>query len=351
MSTRPHTPMAFRLVEDTGVKHLPMRHSGRRQALGVLLGGLFLLGLGTPHLVQAQEKKVPTEAANAGFTTLAQSWDFSKPLYAVQSNWYDCNGSLPNVLFHQGNPGVSLKNPCNVFQINDGGVTVMDFQYLTSYEGNGFSGQFNQIGGQTFDNFNNTVSIDFPNMFIETVARVARTYSTPQNLGGPNDVWTWSTLRAPTGGTYALEMDVFELYEDQGGFGNASFFNHDNRSGGFNWTSYGTNHLPSSWSPTAYHKYGMLLTSDGATEIYGCSFVDDIFQGCQAANAASDTALFTSRNRIIASAGSNSATAAANIDLDIQYINVYSCANWKAQMCNGSALFNSGGLTYWHLRK
>lgn len=69
MSTRPHTPMAFRLVEDTGVKHLPMRHSGRRQALGVLLGGLFLLG----HLVQAQEKKVPTEAANAGFTTLAQS--------------------------------------------------------------------------------------------------------------------------------------------------------------------------------------------------------------------------------------------------------------------------------------
>ena len=110
MSTRPHMPMACRLVEDAGLKHLPMGRSGRRQALGVLLGGLFLLGLGTPHPVQAREK-VPTEAANAGFTTLAQSWDFSKPLYAVQSNWYDCDGSLPNVLFHQGNPGVSLKNP------------------------------------------------------------------------------------------------------------------------------------------------------------------------------------------------------------------------------------------------
>jgi len=95
----------------------------------------------------------------------------------------------------------------------------------------------------------------------------------------------------------------------------------------------------------------MLITSDGATEIYGCSFVDDIFQGCRAAQAASDAGLFTSRNRIIVSAGSNSATAAANIDLDIQYINVYSCANWKTQMCNGSALFNSGGITYWHLRK
>ena len=341
MSTRPHTPMAYRLVEGTGVKHLPMRRSGRRQALGVLLGGLFLLGLGTPHPAQAREK-VPTEAANAGFTTLAQSWDFSKPLYAVQSNWYDCNGSLPNVLFHQGNPGVALKNPCNIFQTNDGGVTVMDFQYLTSYEGNGFSGQFNQVGGQTFSNFTNTVSVDFPNMYIETEARVARTYGAPQNSGGPNDVWTWST------NGHALELDVFELYEDQGGFGNAGVAPHDTVGGGFTWTSYGTNHLPAGWKPTDYHRYGMLLTSDGVTQTYGCSFVDDIFQGCQPTNPATVPALFTSRNRIIASAGSNSATAAANIDLHIKYINVYSCANWKAQMCNGSALFNSGGLTYWH---
>jgi hypothetical protein len=146
-------------------------------------------------------------------------------------------------------------------------------------------------------------------------------------------------------------MDVFELYEDTGGFGNASFCSHNTGAYDCNWTSYGTNNLPAGWKPTDYHKYGMLLTSDGATEIYGCSFVDDIFQGCQAARAASAPGLFMSRNRIIASAGSNSATAAANIDLYIQYINVYSCANWEAQMCNGSALFNSGGLTYWHLRK
>jgi hypothetical protein len=82
---------------------------------------------------------VPTEAANAGFATLAQSWDFSQPLYASQTNWYDCNGALPSVLFHQGNPGVALNNPCNVFQFNDDGTPVMDFQYLTSYEGHGFS--------------------------------------------------------------------------------------------------------------------------------------------------------------------------------------------------------------------
>ena len=49
--------MAYRLVEDTGVKHLPMRHSARRQALGVLLGGLFLLSLGAPQAVQADAYK------------------------------------------------------------------------------------------------------------------------------------------------------------------------------------------------------------------------------------------------------------------------------------------------------
>jgi hypothetical protein len=149
-------------------------------------------------------------------------------------------------------------------------------------------------------------------------------------------------------------MDVFELFADQGGFGNASFTNHNNGVGGFTWTSYGTNNLPPGWLPTDYHKYGMLITSDGATEVYGCSFVDDRFQGCNAANAASDTGMFTSRNRIIASAGSNAGTAAVNLDLNIKYINVYTCANWQgangdaSHMCNGTTLYNSGGLTYWH---
>jgi hypothetical protein len=77
-------------------------------------------------------------------------------------------------------------------------------------------------------------------------------------------------------------------------------------------------------------------------------FVDDLLQGCGAAGASSTPALFTARNRIIIGAGSNSATASANIDMNVKYVNVYSCANWATQMCNGSILFNSGGLTYWH---
>jgi hypothetical protein len=339
-------------VEVTRVPALPRKGTGEvfmkklfLAAVALLFAPSFAHSADLSVQVVPATPSIPAAARNAGFTTLAQSWDFSQPLYAVQSNWYDCSGvtfSNPAQLFHQGNPGVVLNNPCNVNQIDDGGVTVMDFQYLTSYEGNGFNGQFNQVGGQTADQ-NGNVSIDFPNMYIETVARVARTFGAPNNSGGPNDVWTWSD---PPG--CPLEIDVFELYEDQGGFGNASAHSWCTGATAYRWQSYSPNNLPAGWKPTDYHKYGTLLTSDGATETYACGFVDDILQGCGPLNAASQPSSFTARNRVIASAGSNAATAAANIDLDIQYINVYSCGNWKTQMCNGPALFNSNGLIYWH---
>ena len=319
---------------------------------------VLILGISTAHaqaapaanlsveIVPASGSSVPSEAAEAGFTTLAHSWDFSQPLYATLSNWYDCSGtdfSNPAQLFHQGNPGVSLVNPCNVNQVNDGGTLVMDYQWLTSYGSVSFGGQFNQVGGQTADQ--NTVSIDFPNMYIETVARVTRTFGQPANSGGPNDVWTWGD---PPG--CPIEIDVFELYEDQGGFADGSAHSWCTGQDAYRWFSYSdpNGHLPPGYAVTDYHKYGTLLTSDGSTEIYACGFVDDRLQGCGGVNAASNSASFTTRNRVIASAGSNSATAAANIDMDVKYINVYSCANWATQMCNGSTLYNSGGLTYWH---
>jgi hypothetical protein len=307
--------------------------------------GTAQAGSGTANLsVNIQPPpSAPSEAIAAGFTTLAKSWDFSQPTYATLSNWYDCSGtdfSNPSQLFHQGNPGVTLINPCNVNQVNDGGVLVMDYQWLTSYGNVSFGGQFNQVGGQT-SNGNNT-SIDFPNMYVETVARVTRTFGTPQNSGGPNDVWTWSD---PS--NCQIELDVFELYEDSGGFSDAGALNY---CGTYivNWQSYNPNNLPPGYAVTDYHKYGALWTSDGATESYICLFVDDRLQGCGAVGVGSNTVQYTLRNRIIISAGSNAGTAAANIDMNVKYVNVYSCANWASQMCNGSTLFNSGGLTYWH---
>jgi hypothetical protein len=323
-----------------------------RNMIRTLFFGAALLVPGVPYAANpsasfsdqsvpsGSDSAIPAEAQAAGFTTLAANFDFSQSSYATQSNWYDCDGSLPNLLWHQGNPGVSLNNPCNVYQVLDGSNTVMDFEWLSSYPNLYPGGQFNQVGGQTYNNFNATQGLSFPNMYIETVARVARTFDQPANSGGPNAVWTWDV--GYTSG-HTLEMDVFELYEDQGAFGDGG----DSYS---HWFSYKTNNLPRGWSPTTYHKYGALLTSDGATSRNTCYFVDDFLQGCGALPANN----FTARNVIIASAGSNYATASENIDLYVQYIRVFSCSSWQgspgdaAHMCNGSRLYNSNGLTYWH---
>jgi hypothetical protein len=212
----------------------------------------------------------------------------------------------------------------------------MDVQYLTSYNNTGKSGQFNQVGGQTFNIFNGAVSQNFGNMYIETTARLARSYPGNANAGGPNDVWTWDD-----GPNHHLEIDVFELYEDQGGFGNAG-------TSHVHWYSYSTNNLPSGWAPTSYHKYGALLTSDGATARNVCMFVDDILQGC----GVEDAANFDVRNRIIMSAGSNQGAAAENIDLLVQNIKVYSCSDWQTSMCNGATQFNGTqngqSFVYWY---
>jgi hypothetical protein len=82
--------------------------------------------------------------------------------------------------------------------------------------------------------------------------------------------------------------------------------------------------------------------------MYICYFVDDRLQVCGPVGVGGNTIQYTLRNRIIVSAGSNSGNAAANIDMNVKYVNVYSCAQWATGMCNGSQLFSSGGLTYWH---
>jgi hypothetical protein len=162
-------------------------------------------------------------------------------------------------------------------------------------------------------------------MYIETTARIARSDTTaPANSGGPSDVWTWDD-----GPDHHLEIDVFELYADQGGFGNGG-------TSHVHWFSYANNNLPAGWKPTDYHKYGALLTSDGATGRNVCMFVDDILQSC----GDEDAANFNIRNRMIIAGGSNSANTDQNLDLLIQDIKVYSCASWATEMCNGTTKVN-----------
>jgi hypothetical protein len=287
---------------------------------------------------------VPTEAANAGFTTLAANFDFSQPLYATQSNWLDCVGTNNSLPWHKGSPGVTNTVPCNVHQVVDPvtGQTVMDLQRLLSYNGppigvtNGEAIQTCSDGG---DKWGGTCTA-FPYMYLETVYRIDAA-STHQNGG----VYTWQT--SPGGSSdQPLEFDLGELYNTT--FGSNGYHNYINNNAAFFWDSNpGDNNLPPGWSPTTYQKYGMLITSDGRTSVMACSFVGDRLQKCY--NVGAQSPQYANLNWLVAAIGDDATNAInATINLYIQYIRVWTCANRTTTTCNGSTLFNSGGLTYWH---
>jgi hypothetical protein len=94
-----------------------------------------------------------------------------------------------------------------------------------------------------------------------------------------------------------------------------------------------------------YHKYSVLVTSDGATVRYACMFIDDMLQGAGCGLASNNP---TERSWIAASAGSNAGTATENSDFNVQYIRIWSCAEWRNSNCNGSTLYNNKGLIFWH---
>ena len=287
---------------------------------------------------------VPAAAQAAGFTTLAANYDFSQPFYATQSNWLDCGANNDSLPWHVGNPGISLTEfPCNINQRADPvtGDTVMDFQYLTSYNSYGQTGQFNTIGAQTINNGTGTVTVSFPNFYVEAAYRVGPPYCGSHNAGGPNGVWSWGTVGP-------LEMDFTELWTSDCGYGDAAGANHANNSPLPGYASYQPNNLPPGWIQTAYHRYGTLLTSDGSTSAKACFFVDDILQSPACGEANFTPGQYASRNYLIASATNLTPPLPQNIDLYIKYIRVWSCASWATGHCDGSTLFDNGSLRYWH---
>jgi hypothetical protein len=296
---------------------------------------------------------VPAEAAAAGFTHCVANFDFSRPEYATLSDWFDCDGSNPNVLWHSGSAGVPFVNPCNIHQKLDAvaNQNVMNFEWLTKYDDNGYNQagiyQANQVGGQTFNNWTGSSTLTVGNYYVETVNRVEGPVCVrcPPSSGGPNDVYMWGYYGTPDGG--GLEVDVNE--SNTIGFAAGNCSGCANSDYGY-WTSWGPNQsrLPSGYSVFDYHTYGALLTSDGATNKYVCMWVDHTLQndsGCQIAGYD----YFDNRSSLLASAGSNAGTATRNIAFDVQYISVWSCDAYQASMCNGTTLVTGdNGLTYWY---
>ncbi len=309
----------------------------------------------------AVNPSVPAVAQAAGFTTLAGNYDFSSPAYAdPNTNWIDCGNNDNSKIWHAASPGVNSIN-CNIHQKVDpgDGSTVMNLHLGTSDGcGGGFTFPFCSVSIQTQNNSNKFATAAFPNMYVETVNRVENTYNNGGGYNGAHAVWTWWAGAGPD----AYEADIDELQVDQGGYGNDGIPNW--AAGGSpppgitGWTSYAPNNasVPAGYSPVPYHKYGMLLTSDGSSSIYACWFIDDRLQSpCQAVPSVVSTE-YTARHIMIMTVYGSAGGQASIIDrdLDVKYIKVYTCAGWTPTqgsavgMCNGSTLFNDGNLIYWH---
>ena len=184
-----------------------------------------------PITIPSSDPTPPTEAAAAGFMKLAANYDFSQPLYAVQSNWLDCTNTNASVAWHQGSPGLTGALPCNINQATDPstGGTVLDLKYLASYVSTyGQTGNNNYVTMQTVtkggDQQGGTVTASFPYMYVESVYRIDQKYSTGGNTSGPNGVWDWQTTLGVSG-DQPLEFDYGEIYGSSNGFGEAGIHN------------------------------------------------------------------------------------------------------------------------------
>ena len=292
---------------------------------------------------------VPAAAQAAGFTTLAYDADFSQPFYATQSNWLDCGARGGSQNWHSGMPGISSKLPCDVNQGTDPvtGEKTLIFTYQPSYDHLG-SGLENQVSMQTLG------SLTFPNMYLEVISRADGLASGGSfGSGIVEGLWTWQT-------TTGLELDIWEGSTccagsfPGGGVSNGNAGNWSPKSGGIVWSNYGNNHLPAGYDMTQYHKYAELLTSDGASKVYVCTYVDDILQEpCTDMNVSG--AQFAYRNWLIMSMGNGDDAATGHLyHMYNKSVRVWSCPSWNGQpgdpshMCNGTSLYNNNGLTYWH---
>jgi hypothetical protein len=289
---------------------------------------------------------VPAAAQAAGFATLAANWDFSQPAWAEpNTNWLDCAANNDALTFHVGSPGIPLMLPCNMHQATDPvtGDTVLNGQYLQSYNGLGLTGQQNQVAFQTYNIGTGHTSLSFPQFYVEVEQRVNAPYCGGHNSGGPTGFYTWGVPDPP------LEMDFTELWMSDCGYGNAGFINHQNGATA-GWESFKSNNLPPGWVQTDYHRYGLLFTSDGSTSAYICGFVDDRLQYCGNANLSASQ--FTARNIIVYGVTDIAPPALADLNHYTRHFRVWSCSNWSSQQCNGSTLFSGTQdgvtLTYWH---
>ena len=176
----------------------------------------------------------------------------------------------------------------------DTGVTpntlAVDLPYLVTdqrYAGHAFMVSASQAATSFTDP---NLVFDVPSgIYVEVVQRDnVNTVSVNPNAAANSDFFLWATAQwILANGNTTLEEDVTETFADPrytvfgssdhswpccGAAGNGSVW-------GLNGI-FGSASLPAGFQTSDYHKYAMLLTTNGVDTVHMCGYVDDVFYGC-----------------------------------------------------------------------
>jgi hypothetical protein len=223
-------------------------------------------------------------------------------------------------------------------------------------------------------NVNDGLTNDYPmGAYIEYVSRDNIADVLVNSVGQANaDFFLWGAQGWIQGSSPVLEDDIHETFKDPGwsvyGGGMFNWFaggDHGNVNYG---TIFVTNTLPPSFKTSDYHKYAMLITTDGSSSIYRCSWVDDVFWACSegvppyaAVGAQPDNIGSVAQRNVIAIWSGNlnnqdntscpgTATWCINSDIHhwIKSVKVYTCADWRRgstgqnPTCKGGSTLTTG---------
>lgn len=305
--------------------------------------------------------QVPPPAAAAGLSTQVLNADFSQPSYANLANWLDgCGGPTTGVrwaytLYLDGNR-THGQPPCSrIDQEIDSsiGKNVLHFQarngdssYPSDPNGqNGINLSWPQAAGAQ-----GTVTIGIE-MYVKILFKLSSASLTqtpvPPHIGS-NAYYVMNFFGVSnTGPATWIEPDFLEVIANSNtgsgwiyGDGTIEFspgdcFSLQNCLGLFSSPPSGL-----TVDETAYHTIGSLLTSDG-TQFAKCYYLDgeDAAHklGCWKFTARTPSDL-TAVNQTI-TLGIGQTDLVNNVDLYVQNVQVWMCANWQTQACTGTLVY------------
>jgi hypothetical protein len=306
---------------------------------------------------------LPAPAVAAGYTTCAANYDFSTATdfttngntynFSNIATWLGCSGQNTALWWTSSynSPGTA---PCSDFNIiNDStiGTNVLDMAFSAADANNSVSATTMSMGNGGWGGATPAQTNNFPQgIYLEYALEILPADINPYDTNNGGD---------PKCATHYCEQFGFFSLDTSGPFNEWDVIESDTGSSGNSAKAYsGGNTDWESYSPApnnefSWHTYGMLLTTDGATGIAKCNYVDG---NHTTSGSASSTGCYehwdgvgsgfqyAARQYFGLMLGAQEfqecyfggACAAPTVTqhMHVKYIRIFTCAGWASGQCN-----------------